>query len=330
MVLPATALAGLLVLLATPAAAQDPASKAQAVQLFDAADKLMLEGKVAAACPKYAASMKLDPQLGALLHLADCYSKNGQLASAWGAFREAEEMAHMKNDDRASFAHDQAAQLEPRLSHLTVSVPDSSNLQGLEVRIDGAPVTSGAWGIATPIDTGSHGVEARAPGHETWSSSVVVTGESQEVRVEVPLLTESAAPPPTAAGGSAPVHVQVDDSGSPIRTLGWVGIGVGAASVGLGAVFLVQKNSKVSERDGICPTQMECTDNELQERKSLTSDARTADTLSIAGFVVGGALVVGGVAAVIFAPKAKAKAETAWLLPAVSPHVLGVAGGMTW
>lgn len=319
---------GALTLVSAPASAQDPAAKASAVQLFDEADRLMQEGNVSAACPKYAASMKLDPQLGALLHLAGCYAKNGQLASAWGAYREAEEMGRMKGDERAALAKEQAALIEPRLSRLTVVVPASAHVQGLEVRVDGSPLMPGAWGNTTPIDPGSHGVEARAPGYEAWSSSVDVTGDAQSVRVEIPVLTQSANVAPSNA--ATPVTVQVDDTGSPIRTLGWVGLGVGAASLGLGAVFLVQKNSKLDQRDGICPTSLECTEQEESDIKSLTSDARTADTLATAGFIVGSALVVGGVAAIIFAPKAKARTNAAWLLPAVTPRGVGLAGGLSW
>ena len=321
---------GVVALSAAPAAAQDPAARAQAVQLFDAADRLMAAGQISAACPKYAASMKLDPQLGALLHLADCYAKNGQVASAWGSFREAEEMARMKNDDRASFAKDQAAQLEPRLSHLSVVVSDAANLQGLEVRVDGSPLTSGAWSSATPIDGGSHGIEARAPGHQTWSSSVNVTDEAQDVRVEIPVLTESAPVQPASHRGDTPLRVQVNDSGSPIRALGWVGIGVGAASLGLGAVFLVQKNAKLSERDGICPTHVCDTKDQIDQINSRTTEARNASTISTVGFIAGGTLIVGGIAAVIFAPKPEARAESAWLFPAITPHAVGFAGGMTW
>lgn len=330
-----TMAAGVVSLAAAPAAAQDPAARAQAVQLFDAADKLMHDGQVSAACPKYAASMKLDPQLGALLHLADCYAKNGQVASAWGSFREAEEMARMKNDERASFAKDQAAALEPRLSHLTVVVPDSANLQGLEVRVDGSPLTSGAWSLPSPVDRGPHSVEARAPGHQPWSSSVTVSRDAQEVRVEIPVLGESAAPalaattPPPREGGG-PVEVRLDDSGSPIRTLGWVGIGVGAASLGLGAVFLVQRDSKLEQRNNVCPSRIGCTEGEKAQLVSLTSDARSAQTIATAGFAIGGGLVVAGIIAVIAAPGPRAHTESAWLVPAVAPHVLGLAGGTTW
>ena len=39
---------------------------------YDDAEKLMAAHDYAAACPKYAESQQRDPQLGTLLHLADC------------------------------------------------------------------------------------------------------------------------------------------------------------------------------------------------------------------------------------------------------------------
>jgi hypothetical protein len=312
------------------ATAQAPTAKASAVQLFDEADRLMLEGKVSEACPKYGASMKLDPQLGALLHLADCLAKNGQVASAWASFRDAEELARLKNDERAVLAREQAILLEPRLSRLTVLVPQPASLPGLEVRVDGVLVTMGAWGIATPIDPGLHSVEARAAGYETWSSSFDVSGETQQVRVEIPVLIAATPAPAAARAAAGPVNVHLDDQGSPVRTLGWVGIGVGAASLGLGAVFLVQKGSKLDERDRTCPSKTDCSEVELSQIDSLTSDARAADTLSTAGFVLGGVLVAGGIAAVIFAPQPKTRTDSAWLLPALGPGTLGLVGGATF
>lgn len=312
------------------ALAQDPSAKASAVQLFDEADKLMLAGKTAAACPKYAASMKLDPQLGALLHLADCYAKNGQIASAWGSFREAEEMARMRGDERAQLAREQAALLEPRLSRLTINVASDATLSGLEVRLDGSPVTQGAWGVATPIDPGSHGIEARAPGYEAWSSSIDVTGEAQQVRVEVPLLTAKREPA-AGLGATAPIQVRLDDTGSTIRTLGWVSAGVGVVALGLGGVFMVQRSSKLDERKKTCPILDEdhCSPTQEETYNSLGREADTNGTLAKAGFISGGALIVGGVAAILFAPKSKTQ-TAAWLLPVGTQHSLGLAGGMRW
>jgi hypothetical protein len=276
--------------------------------------------------------MKLDPQLGALLHLADCYAKNGQLASAWGSFREAHEMAQLRGDDRAALAKEQATALEPRLSRITIIVPQLSNVEGLEVRVDGAPITAGAWSVATPIDPGSHGVEARAPGYDTWSSSIDVTGETQSVRVEVPLLTQSptAAPPPSRHGGAFGGS-RADESSTPWPALGWVGVGVGAVGLGLGGVFLVQKQGKLDDRDRVCGSDYACSNEEqLRDIESLTQDADTASTLATASFIAGGVLIAGGVATLIFAPSRRPRTDSAWLVPAISSQGLGFTGGMKW
>jgi hypothetical protein len=313
------------------AAAQDSTARTSAVQLFDEGTKLMAAGDVRAACPKFAASVELDPQLGALLHLADCYAKNGQIASAWSAFRDAEEMATLRGDERASLAREQVSALEPRLSRVTVIVADPDKVEGLEVRFDGALVAPGAWGVATPIDSGAHTVEARAPGHDTWTSQLEVKGDAERLTVEVPTLTrvtqvEAASPAPTPA----PMHVRMDDPGSTIRAVGWAGAGVGLVSLGIGAVFEYQKFNKLTERNKVCPTRVDCSDAQEQRLASLTSDARTADVVAKVGFVAGGVFLASGIAAILLAPKPKAHAETAWVLPALAPNAVALSFGATW
>src|SRR4051794_31792523 len=88
---PALTLAVALASIANDAHAQD-ASRAQA--LFDDGRRLMNEGHYAEACPKLAASQKLDPGAGTLLNLATCYEKNSQFASAWATFKEAAAASH--------------------------------------------------------------------------------------------------------------------------------------------------------------------------------------------------------------------------------------------
>src|SRR5215471_6038057 len=82
------------VLVATPALAEPSAQeKAMASQLFDDAEKAIAEGNVTDACPKYAESQRLDPQLGTLLHLGECYARADKSASAWASFKDALEIA---------------------------------------------------------------------------------------------------------------------------------------------------------------------------------------------------------------------------------------------
>lgn len=305
--------------------AQSSADKATAVQLFDEGERLTRLGRIGEACPKFAASNKLDPQLGALMHLADCYAKNGQVASAWGSFREAEEIARLRNDERAQLAKEQAAKLEPRLSHLTLTVP-STHPAGLEVRVDGTLLTEGAWDTATPIDPGPHRVDARAPSYEAWSSTFEASGDASAVRVEVPVLTPAA---PVAEHRDAPPPTN-EATASPLRPLGWVSMGLGAVGVGLGVFFLVHKNDKLDQRADVCPTRLDCSTTEETRIASLTTDARSADTLEKVAFVAGSVLVASGITALILAPSSQSKTDAAWFSPVVTAHALGVTGGMTF
>jgi len=263
--------------------------------------------------------------------LADCYERNNQLASAWGSFREAEELARKRNDERADMAQQRAASLTPRLSRLSIVVPPDSKVSALELRLNGTSVPEVQWGAAAPIDAGAHTIEARAPGYETWSASVDVTGETQAVRVQIPLLTpKPVAERPPGAAPPLPVSIRIEDRGASIRTLGWVGMGAGVVGLGLGIVFEVQKGSKLDQRDRVCPGFMNCTVPQSKEIQSLSDDASTSHSIATGAFIVGGVLAAGGLAAVIFAPQPELRTEAAWVYPIIAPDVLGVSGGTTW
>src|SRR5258708_3003465 len=121
-----------------------------ATQLDDDADKEFGKGNFASACSKYAESQRFDPQLGTLLHLADCYEKAGKTASAWASFKEAIEVASRKNaagqnEPREKTARARAAALDGKLSRLAVTVAGADTL-GLEVQQDGQVIGRALWG----------------------------------------------------------------------------------------------------------------------------------------------------------------------------------------
>src|SRR5689334_5913935 len=76
--------------LALSGTAQAQPSGAQAETLFRQGKELMGKGQIAEACAAFDASQKLDPTIATLLNQAACREKNGQLATAWGLFLEAE------------------------------------------------------------------------------------------------------------------------------------------------------------------------------------------------------------------------------------------------
>ncbi|MGC4069242.1 MAG: hypothetical protein QM784_32255 [Polyangiaceae bacterium] len=147
------------------------AEKAAAVVLFDEAEALAARGELQAACPKYAESHRLDPQLGALLHVADCYERVSQFARAWSGFREAAELAEKRGDSRVSVARARAIALEARVSRLSVIVPETSRVSGLAIFVDGVELGRASWafspgGWRCPSDSGdcqrTRGVRNRA------------------------------------------------------------------------------------------------------------------------------------------------------------------------
>jgi TonB family protein len=169
--------------------------KAIATKLFDDAERLMIAGKAVAACPKFGESHRRDPQLGTLLHLADCYEKLGKTASAWAAFKEALEIAERRNasglnEPRERTARDRAAALEVRLSKLTITVAEPP-APGLEIKQDGEPVEPAVWDTALPVDPGAYVITAEAPGKKIWSEKVEVPDGANTVVTVPPLENES-------------------------------------------------------------------------------------------------------------------------------------------
>ena len=139
--------------------AQEAAATAEA--LYRDANQLAEQGKYAEACPKFAASQKLDPGFGTAFNLARCLEALGKNASAWAAFHEAAGIAKTNGQaDRETKATRAAAALEAKLERMTVVV--KAPPPGLVVRRGGVVIDAAAFGTALPVDPGKHLVEASA------------------------------------------------------------------------------------------------------------------------------------------------------------------------
>jgi hypothetical protein len=268
-------------------------TKAQAVQLFDEAEQHAAAGRFAEACPNYADSYRLDPQLGVLLYLAECYEKNGQLASAWGSFRAAIEIADQRRDARAEVARARVSALAPRLSRLAVKVPAAARVPGLVVTRDGAKLPESMFGSAVAVDSGTHRVTAEAPGYEPWSADFDVAGEGAETKAEVPTLKRSATPPPTATPAGSAVSTPAESSDGSGQRIAAIGLGgLGLVGIGIGGFFGLSAQSSYSDSKDLCSEKNICTADGTKLRNTAKSRALVA---TVATGVGAAALAAAGV-----------------------------------
>jgi hypothetical protein len=200
------AVTALAALIAVRTGARAQSSTAQAETLFRQGKDLIAHGKIAEACAAFDASQKLDPTIATLLNQASCREKNGQLATAWGLFLDAERQSRAATDDATRQLHqvaiDHAAKLEPRLSTLTITVAPENRVGGLEILRNHEPVDPGAWSKALPVDGGTYQITARAPGNADWSSTITVGVEHDAKAIETPKLKAAALQPSHPATSS--------------------------------------------------------------------------------------------------------------------------------
>jgi len=271
------------------AAADVPSDRtAQAEVLFKDARALMANGQFEQACPKLRASHELDPGYGTVWNLAECLSKQGKTASAWAAYLEAGDMARKAGQaERVEKAARRAAELEPRLEKLTVTV--ANEVPGLVVKRDGITVARAAWGSALPIDPGKHVLEAAAPGKVPWKSEITSKGPAEIVTIQVPALADAPAPPAAAPAERAQA---VQDTGPATRrTVGLIVGSAGIAGLAVGAVLGGIAAGKWSNaQDNHCRTTTLCD----AEGVKLAGDAKSLAGASTGLFIGGGVLAAAG------------------------------------
>jgi hypothetical protein len=178
------------------AAAQAQTTDAQLAQsLFERGRMLLASEQYAEACQVLAESQRLDPGGGTLLNLAVCHEKLGQTATAWTEFNAALSGALRDGrKDREDLARQHIAEIEPKLSHVTVVVPPAAS-GDLRVMIDGVLLGPAAWGVPAAMDPGMHRVVAVAYGREVLDQVVVVRPERDDETVRVPVPPPLVIPP---------------------------------------------------------------------------------------------------------------------------------------
>jgi hypothetical protein len=211
------------------ARAQSGEDKAVAETLFQDGRTLAAAGRYAEGCPKFEASLRLDPGVGTELNLADCYEHLGRFASAWGMFKQAADDARKIADaDAEQAARDRAAVLEPKLSRLTIQLPKET-IVGLAVTRNGVTVELTVLGTAMPVDPGAQKIECRAPGRKGWTQELAVQPGASVVAAVPNLAVDTT----TVTGGASALQITVGEqaeqyeievatTGGPLRCEGQV------------------------------------------------------------------------------------------------------------
>lgn len=302
----------LLVAMTSHAFAED---KVAADAAFRAAKELEKAGKLAEACPLYETSYRNDPQLGALLNVANCHELTGRTATAWVEYRDALELAVRRGDHRVDYTRKRLDTLEPKLMRLRIEAP-----VGVSVERNGTDVTA-LVRQDLAVDPGSYKVRATAAGKVAFETAVTVSREGETVRVDVPILADvvvetkpTPAPPVVVTAPVKPVQVEpAAPAPSHRKTIALVIGSVGLAAAGVGAGFGLHARSQwnASRDSTSCDAHNVCNDTGRAQIAAAKSSATTATWALGASAAM---LVTAGV--VYFTAPAKTERRVA-IVPAV-------------
>lgn len=292
----------------------DPTKRTEAQGLYDEGRRLYNAGDFANACPKFEASLRIDPEdLDAQGLLAFCHERRGHLATAWTLFRQLRSNAQRRGrTDQAAIAESHVRTLEPQLAHLTLTV--KTRPVGLVVKRNNVEVPPDAFNIPIALDRGEYVLSAEAPGYPTWSSPLKIEdGQKPVVDVELTKLTATPPTPAPAARSSPRVEPEPRRDPSSRSQSGWIGIaatGAGVVVVGVaGAMGLSARSKRDDARSLGCTADLTMCPAEALDT---ANSSHTRGQLATGFFVAGAALATAGIVLWIAAPRKSSSSKSAW------------------
>ncbi len=284
-----------------------------------------------------------------LLFMARAYAKLGQFVKAREAYlkivkEQLPANAPQAFRDAQPVADEERKQVEPHIGRLTVKVEGADGAKDLSVAIDGQPMSVVLLGVPQPMDPGDHTVVATATGFK-GPPAMVSLKEAGQGAVTVKMEVDKSVPPPTATPAAADgAVVSTTPSGAPASDTGatggsnglrigsYVGFGVGAVGVVLGTVFVMKSASKRKSADEAADKFVSCgasgcvaTDDGAKTVNDLDAQARSAKTVGIVGYVVGGLGVAAGVTLFMLSND-KEEPKSAFVAPYLGLGAVGVRG----
>jgi hypothetical protein len=273
-------------------AADARAASPEMLKLFEQGRSLVKEGKCDEAIPKFLDAIAIEPSVGALLNLGDCYEKTGKPTIARKRFLEAAALAGEGDPARFSEAKSRAARLDSQIAVVAFARRYEADVAEPRITIDGEAVPPRAERLE--LDPGRHEVVVKFSDRAAQPETITLrAGETLRFAL-VPPTAE--APPPQPPPREEP---------GGMGAMKWAALGVGGAGVvgvGIGAVFGVVAIGKRSDLDATCPGYPHCAESQRPDVQQKYDDAKTAATTSTICFVAGGALVATGVVLWLLSP----------------------------
>jgi hypothetical protein len=228
----------------TRTAARDLAT--QGGQAFDA-------GKYAEASDFFRRAHELVQAPSIALMQARSLAKLGQLLAAMDIYEQTARLKLAEDAPEAYVTAVQTARLEieevrTRLPRLKLTVFGTVTGDGAQVTIDGKPTPAALLGVERPVDPGVHHFAVRVSGQTRAAADLTVL-EGQSYRVELD------AHPAQPTGNPALASLETRDASSGFdsqKTLGYIGLGVGAVGLGVGTYTGLAALHYKSKLDSAC------------------------------------------------------------------------------
>lgn len=257
----------------TPARAD---AESDAKDLFARGRDLRNKGDCANASPLFYKAWRIFPQgLGNLRNYAECEEQLGHFASsrrAWLDIKRA--LLTAPNDPKYEGwdkdAEDTANRLKPKVAVVTVDVTvkigdekkPANEKSGIELLVNGEPLPANLIGAPLERDPGQYTirVQAKDAPQPVEQGIALAAGDNKKVSLEITRVPKDPGKDPNAGGGVDPGYPGGDEKdGSGTRTIGWIALGVGAASlVGSGVTFLLYNGAK-NDLESTCGADFENT-----------------------------------------------------------------------
>lgn len=159
---------------------------ASAKSLFTKGVAFAKAGKEDEACQMFESSMRLDPQIGTRLNVAECRMQKGDLVNAHALFLETADDAVRANDRRLAFITSRVAALEGQMVRISLQVAEPQ-LAGLTLSVAGCTVAVSDIAQARFALPGTIAVDASAPNRKPLH--IEKTGvAAEQLTIEVPVL----------------------------------------------------------------------------------------------------------------------------------------------